>query len=79
MGVVIYSNQDAQQIRLQFEGIFHPPLLQIQYRVPGNAPVHELQLQRREGRPVLCGNQEGIAMAQNVIRIGAPAPDLPSE
>ena len=74
MTFVIHANENAQHIRLQIQCVLLPALLQIEHCVAAHAAIEELQLCLWEGRAELRGDDERIAMAEDMIRVcGATA------
>ena len=72
--VVVHADEDAQHVGLQIERVLLPALLQIEHRVAADAAIDEVELRVRKRRAVPGGDDEDIAVPQDVVRVRtAPA------
>lgn len=73
ISVVINSDEDAENVRLEIECVLLPTFFQVSDLVPTDAPVDEGQVEVREGGAILGGDDEHVAVAQDVVRVLVPA------
>ncbi len=71
MAVVVHADQHAQHVRLQLERVLLPAFLQIEHGVAADPAVDEVKVPLGKGCTKLGREEEHIAVAEDMIRVGA--------
>ncbi len=72
--LVIDPDENTQNIRLEVEHIRGPAFPEIKHGIAGDTTIDEIEVERGKRRSVFCRDDEGVSVAQNMIRIRAAAP-----
>ena len=76
LALVVHADEDAQHVGLQIERVLLPALFQIEHGVAADAAIDEVELRLGKRRTVFGGDDEHVAVAEDVVRVGV-APAIP--